>query len=243
MGNSSAYELSFEARSVNLRDPQVCLYQRGPDRCTTIPRGGPWKDWTRYSVRVTPDPTSVETRLYLYGLRDLNGRQQAVVEYRDIALRPVAASVDVVLVRQAPSAAPATVTWSKTTPARFSASVEGATPLAEGGTGTVLALNESYAPGWRAESATGLSTAARPKVQGWMNGWAAASTTASASLAYGPDRIAKLALLLLPVSLLCAVVWLMTRRRVRASAGRRVRSIRSRVRRRLGRAGTREATP
>ena len=52
----------------------------GPDRCTTIPRGGPWKDWTRYSVRVTPDPTSVETRLYLYGLRDLNGqRRQAQV--------------------------------------------------------------------------------------------------------------------------------------------------------------------
>jgi arabinofuranan 3-O-arabinosyltransferase len=219
MGNSSAYELSFDARSVNLRDPQVCLYQRGPDRCTSIPRGGPWKDWTHYSVRVTPDPTSVETRLYLYGLRDLAGLQQAVVEYRDVALRPVASAVDVVMVREAPAAPPATVRWSKTSTARFAAVVEGATPLTADGTGTVLALNESWAPGWRAESATGLVAGTRPKVQGWMNGWATESTRASASLIYGPDRIAKLALLLFPVSLAFAVLWLLSRRRVRAAVG------------------------
>ncbi len=106
----------------------------------------------------------------------------------------------------------------------------------------MLALNESFAPGWRAESATGLATSARPKVQGWMNGWATVSTTATASLVYGPDRVAKLALLLLPVSLLCAVVWLMSRRRVRASLGRRWLSLRTRLRRSRGRAGAREAT-
>ncbi len=86
MGASSLYELSYEGRSVNLRNPQVCLYQRGPDRCSKIPAGGPWKEWNQYRTFVGPDPRAVETRLYLFGPRDLDGREQAVVEYRDVGL-------------------------------------------------------------------------------------------------------------------------------------------------------------
>ncbi len=216
MGNSSLYELSFDARSVNLRDPRVCLYQRGPDRCTPIPTGGPWKNWTTYRVLVSPDPTSVETRLYLYGLRDLAGQNQAVVEYRAVALRPIASPVDVTLVRDQASAPAATTTWTQQTPTRVSVNVSGATPMGTDGSGTALAFYESYAPGWRAESAQGLTSSAGPKVQGWMNGWVASAPEVSASLFYGPEKIAHLVLLLFPVMLLAALVWLLVRRQVRS---------------------------
>jgi arabinofuranan 3-O-arabinosyltransferase len=227
MGNSSLYELSFEARSVNLRDPRVCLYQRGPDRCSTIPTGGPWKTWNAYRVLVPPDPTSVETRLYLYGLRDISGTQQAVVEYRNIALRPLASAVDVTLVRQQASAPPATTTWKLKTPTTFTAALTGATPMQADGTGTVLSMFESSAPGWRPEGATGLAANTHPKVQGWMNGWVASASTVSATLYYTPDKIAQIALKILPVALLSAILWMMVRRPVRAAV--------TRGRRRLGR--------
>ncbi len=107
MGASSMYELSFEGRSVSLRNPSICLYQRGPDRCSKTPAGGPWKDWSPYRAFVGPDPNAVETRLYLFGPRDLDGKAKATVEYRSVKLRPVAAPVDLVLVRDGETAPPA----------------------------------------------------------------------------------------------------------------------------------------
>ena len=221
MGASSLYELSFEGQSVNLRNPTVCLYQRGPDRCTKTPSGGPWKGWTRYRTFVGPDPDAVETRLYLFGPRDLDGKQKATVDYRRVALRPVASPVDVVLVRQASAAPAATVDWTRKTAANFGVAVTNATPATPDGHGTYLALNDTYAPGWQAQSSTGIDTKGHLALQGWMNGWPVTAAEADAVLAYGPDRYAQIALKLLPVTLLAAIGWIIIRRPVRAWVGRR----------------------
>ena len=130
-GASSLYELSYEARSVALRDPKVCLYLRGPDRCATLPSGGPWDDWTEYSALVTPDPTAVETRLYLYGLRDLDGQSSSRVEYRSVRLRPVASPVDVLMVRVPDQGVDALIAdrtdqpeWTRENPTRFTVAAQ-----------------------------------------------------------------------------------------------------------------------
>ncbi len=226
MGASSLYELSYEGQSVALRNPQVCLYQRGPDRCSKIPAGGPWKGWSAYRTFVGPDPRAVETRLYLFGPRDLDGATQAVVEYRDVALRPVASPVDVVLVRQTATAAPATVDYDRTSAASFDVTMGDATPVDADGVGTYVALDESSAPGWTAQRAVGIDTAGKLPLQGWMNGWPATASEGSARLAYGPDRYAQLALKVFPLVLLAAVAWIVVRRPVRAWIGARWRRTR-----------------
>jgi arabinofuranan 3-O-arabinosyltransferase len=221
MGASSLYELSFEGRSVTLRNPTICLYQRGPDRCTKTPAGGPWKQWAPYRTFVGPDPKAVETRLYLFGPRDLDGKKQAVVEYRDVALRPVASPVDIVLVRQVEAAPAAIVTSDRVSPARFAITTSGATPVDGEGVGTYVAMNEAYAPGWAAQSATGIDGSTHLQLQGWMNGWPATAPEGAASLVYGPDRYAQLALKLFPITLAAALAWIVVRRPVRGWIGRR----------------------
>ena len=232
MGASSLYELAYEGRSVNLRNPQVCLYQRGPDRCSKIPAGGPWKEWNRFRTFVGPDPRAVETRLYLFGPRDLDGKEQAVVEYRDVALTPVAAPVDVVMVRQTATAPPASVDYEQISPAAFAVTTQGATPVGADGIGTFVALNETAAPGWTAQRAEGIDSAGKLTLQGWMGGWPTTSAEGSALLAYGPDKYAQWALKLFPVVMIAAIGWIVVRRPVRAWVGarwRRTRMSRMRV--------------
>jgi arabinofuranan 3-O-arabinosyltransferase len=216
MGGSSLYELSLEATSVSLRDPKFCLYLRGPDTCTKIPAGGPWKGWTRYESLVSPDPQAVETRMYLYGRRDTATQQVAKVGYRDVKVRPVASPVSVVLVREPDTGrdvldADRTVSigYDRLNPANFTVS----------GSGTgVLALTETYAPGWRRVGANAEHTS----VQGWMNAWpldGAINTT----LTYAPAHRARLALYLFPFAAAlgaASIAWSVRRSRRLAAAGR-----------------------
>jgi arabinofuranan 3-O-arabinosyltransferase len=234
MGASSLYELSFEGQSVNLRNPTVCLYQRGPDHCTKIPAGGPWKGWSPYRTFLGPDPDAVETRLYLFGPRDLDGKAKAVVDYRAVKLRPVADPVDVVLVRDVVPAAAALVNGTRASAAQYSVTSSGATPGvpdASGvirGAGTFIALSETYAPGWTAQKAEGIDKSGHLALQGWMNGWPASAADGQATLAYGPDRYAQLALKLLPAAMLLAIGWLIVRRPVRTWFRRWIRTWRAR---------------
>ena len=219
MGGSSLYELSLEATSLDLRDPKFCLYLRGPDTCTKIPAGGPWDGWTRYETLVGPDPQAVETRMYLYGRRDLDAQQVARVGYRDVKVRPVAAPVSVVMVRE-PGAEPGglagdrtgSVTYDRANPANFSVSGSGS---------GVVALTETYAPGWRRVGANDGHLA----VQGWMNAWPADGALGT-SLTYAPAHRARLALYVFPVAALLAAASIMwsvrgARRRRRLGAGAR----------------------
>jgi arabinofuranan 3-O-arabinosyltransferase len=216
MGGSSLYELSLEATSVSLRDPKFCLYLRGPDTCTKIPAGGPWKGWTRYETLVSPDPQAVETRMYLYGRRDTATQQVAKVGYRDVKVRPVVSPVSVVLVREPDTGRDmlaedrtVSVGYDRLNPANFTVS----------GSGTgVLALTETYAPGWRRVGANAEHTS----VQGWMNAWpldGAITTT----LTYAPAHRARLALYLFPFAAAlgaASIAWSVRRSRRIAAAGR-----------------------
>lgn len=197
-GASSLYELSMQARSVAGRNPKFCLYSRGPDQCRTLPKVGRWDGWTPYEALLTPDPAAVETRLYLYGLRDLKEAQQTEVEYREVRLRPVASPTSVVMVRESVPREPAGLDWSRRNPATFTADVTSEGPA-------VLALAENAAPGWsiRGKAATG---AERVTLQGWMNGWRL-PTGGPATLVYAPASISRAALYLLPVAAVAAAGW------------------------------------
>jgi arabinofuranan 3-O-arabinosyltransferase len=227
-GGASLYELSMEARSIAVRNPKFCVFLRGPDRCLTMPSVALWDGWTPYQALLTPDPAAVETRLYLYGLRDLAERQQSMVEYRGVRLRPVASPTTVVLVRQTPEGQPAEVRWNRVNPATYRATVRADGP-------TALALAETAAPGW---SVSGPGTVgARPvTLQGWMNGWLLPGD-ADVTIAYGPATLSRYALAMLPVTAAIALAWILAdlrrpgwiRRRFRGRLG----SIRGRLRGRL----------
>ena len=199
-GASSLYELSMQARSVTARNPKFCVFSRGPDRCRTLPTVAVWDGWTPYQALFTPDPGAVETRVYLYGMRDLKEQQQSQVEYRGVRLRPVASPTTVVLVREAPVVVPPTVRWSRQNPANYSVDVTSDSPV-------VLALAETAAPGWMIQGA-GAAGGERVTLQGWMNGWRLPAG-ASGTLVYAPARISRGALYSLPVAVLVAFWWLL----------------------------------
>ncbi len=138
-----------------------------------------------------------------------------------MALRPVAAPVDVVLVRQKETATSAGIDYERNSPASFAVTVSGATPVTEDGVGTYVALNETSAPGWTAQRAEGIDSAGKVALQGWMNAWPTTSSEGSALLAYGPDKYAQWVLKLFPLALLAALTWIVVRRPVRGWLGRR----------------------
>lgn len=221
-GAASLYELSYEARRVALRDPKVCLYRRGPDTCQTLPPGGPWDEWTPYGVLVRPDPAAVETRVYLYGMRSLDGVGQAKVDYRQVRLRPVASPSTVVLVREQDVAGkPAPVTWDRSDPAHYTVRP------GHGGPGSVVALAETQASGWSLGS-----QGEHLAVQGWMNAWRVTSPSQSGTARYLPAETSRTMLLLTGPAVLAAVLALVTARWRRGVRERVVCAGRSRWRRR-----------
>ncbi len=213
MGSASLYVLSLEARSVALRDPKFCIYDRGPDQCQALPTQVGWKTWTPYSATVSPNPLAIETRLYLYGRRDLKETNQARVDYRQVALRPVVSPSTVVLVRQdaarTPPAGEESSARQRST--RYAVSLDSQQ-------GTVVAMAETFAPGW---TAPGLGTTSHIAVQGWMNAWVVPAGTRTGSLYYQPARLATYALQVLPIGLVLALGWTVaTARWRRRRAGR-----------------------
>ncbi|AGL14297.1 hypothetical protein [Actinoplanes sp. N902-109] len=197
MGASSLYELSMEARSVAVRNPKFCLFLKGPDLCRTLPSVAVYNGWTSYQTLIPPDPNTIETRLYLYGLRDLAGKQQSTVEYRGVRLRPVASPSAVVLVRDTPAAPTATVDWERHNPTQYSATVTSSGP-------TTLGMAENVAPGWLM---TGIPGAEKVTIQGYMNAWKLPAG-GTATIRYAPARVARYAYYLLPVSVLGSLAYM-----------------------------------
>jgi HPt (histidine-containing phosphotransfer) domain-containing protein len=72
------------------------------------------------------------------------------------------------------------VTWARTSAAGFTVGTTGATPLAADGSGTFVALNETCAPGWAAQAATGIDSRGHVAMQRLMNGWPATSSEGKA---------------------------------------------------------------
>jgi arabinofuranan 3-O-arabinosyltransferase len=196
-GGASMYELSMEARSVALRNPKFCLYLRGPDLCRKLPTVAMYQGWTSYEALIPPDANTFEARLYLYGLRDIEGRQQSQVEYRGVRMRPVASTSAVVLVRQDTPAATSVPDWKRQNPAHFSGTVTTPGP-------TVLAMTESAAPGW---ALTGIAGANKVTLQGWMGGWELPAG-GDFSIRYGPSQVSRYMFYLLPVTVVLSVVFM-----------------------------------
>ena len=213
MGASSLYEFSLEAESVALRDPKFCLYLRGPDACEKLPVAGPWDGWTPYQALVGPNPNAVETRVYLYGLRDLTGQQQSEVAYRDVKLRPVASPNSVVLVRE-PTGGDDALSASRSTQVRSTSKDPIKTSFVKPAGPTIIGFTEGYAPGWQ------LPGAKHIMLEGWMNGWVVAQDEVKGTLMYRPARIAGMGLIILPIAIFLAIVsiWLSRRRTRRLRA-------------------------
>ncbi|GAA2487741.1 hypothetical protein [Winogradskya humida] len=198
VGAASLYELSLEARSVAVRNPKFCLYLRGPDLCRTLPYVAAYNGWTSYQALIPPDPNAVETRLYLYGLRDLEGTKQSQVEYRGVRLRPLATPNAVVMVRQTTPEPKTTVDWKRLNPTQFNGTVASSTP-------TLVALAENTAPGWML---TGVPGAEKVAVQGWMTGWKLPAGGGTFQMRYAPAKIARYAYYLLPVGVVGSLAFM-----------------------------------
>jgi arabinofuranan 3-O-arabinosyltransferase len=194
MGQSSLYRFSLEARRLDSRDPKFCLYLRGPDRCQRLPVGGPWNDWTPYATLVNPSEQAVETRVYLYGLRTLDGSEQSRVEYRSIRLNPVASPSAVVLVRQ-PDKGPDLMD-ARSIRAQFDTVNPTRTDVEVGAGAALVALTQTSAPGW---NLTGFGQSS--PAQGWMASWKVDGQPVDGTAQYLPAAKSRMALYLLPVAL------------------------------------------
>ncbi len=198
MGQSSLYRFSLEARKLDSRDPKFCLYLRGPDRCQRLPVAGPWDDWTPYATLVGPSDQAVETRVYLYGLRTLEGTEQSRVEYRSIRLNPVASPSSVVLVRQPYGGTPDLMD-DRTIQAQSKEVNPTRTDVEVGPGAALVALTQTNAPGWNL-TGFGKSSAA----QGWMASWKVEGQPVDGAARYLPASKSRQALYLLPVAIVSA---------------------------------------
>ena len=148
---------------------------------------------------MTPRAGTRSLQLFLYA--DADGASRTVTEYREITVnrpRPVVA------LGVAPLATLPKVSYRRVAPHEFRVRVENARqPF-------LLAVGETFAPGWRVEAegrdSTGL---AHMRVNGYANAWRLPwRGTYEVTITYGPERLARWArridLVLIP---LVAVLW------------------------------------
>ena len=200
-------ELQLSYRSVSGSPPRICLWQAGPNRCAGLPRllGSP--GWNRTEATVTPVAGTRALRLFLYA--DGSADARTVTEYREITVnRPRPA----VALGAVPVVALPKISYRRVAPDEYRVTVHGARrPF-------VLAVSETFAPGWRVD-AEGRDTSGlvHLPVNGYANGWRLPWTgTYELTISYGPERLARWArradLVLLP---LVAALWLGRRVAVR----------------------------
>ena len=217
-GGAGLYTFEYEYRSVALRKAKACIYERGPNVCEPLPANGSETEWTTYEQQISPRLASLETRLYLYGLRDLAGEDQSIVQYRNVRVTPTASATAVVLVRvpdgQATVAAPVEVLHP--TPATYTVTLDGITD------GAVVTLAETWAPGWSLAGLPEGVTATRLRLDGYQNAWQFDGSFAGEveiRLVYAPALTARTALkvsaLVVPMAWLWLVVGGRVRRRLR----------------------------
>jgi hypothetical protein len=195
-------------RSVSGSPPRICLWQVGPNRCARHPRLLGTPGWHGLEATVTPRAGTRSLRLFLYA--DGNGRGRTVTEYRDIAInraRPVVA------LGVAPLTALPKISYRRVAPYELRARVENARqPF-------LLAVGETFAPGWRVEAeGRDAKGVAHVRVNGYANGWRLPwRGTYELTITYGPERLARWAgridLLLIPLAALLWLGWSVAARR------------------------------
>jgi arabinofuranan 3-O-arabinosyltransferase len=215
-GGAGLYHLEYGYRSVALRKPRVAVYHRGPNVAEPLPANGSQTEWTTYHADLRPTLASVETRMYLYAPRDLTGQAQSVVQYRDVAITPVASSSTVTLLRDQPVvASPRLADWVRTTPGSFRASVVG-----DG----AVSVTETNAPGWAMSNLPDGVTATKVRLNGWQSGWVLSGNDAGAvdlKMKYTPIFIARTAIKISLLSMALLPLWLLVAPYVRRRHDRR----------------------
>ena len=196
-------------RSVSGSRARICLWQVEPRRCARLPALLASPGWHRLEATVTPNAGTRSLRLFLYA--DGDSASRTVTEYREIGINRARS---VIALGVTPLGELPKISYRRVAPYEFRVRVEGARrPF-------LLAVGETFAPGWHVESKgreiTGL---AHVRVNGYANAWRLPwKGTYDVTITYGPERLARLAqsidLVLIPLVL---VLWLgsaaVTRRR------------------------------
>jgi arabinofuranan 3-O-arabinosyltransferase len=196
-------------RSVSGSPPRICLWQVGPRRCARFPRllGSP--GWHSIEATTTPRAGTRSLQLFLYADGDI--RSRTVTEYREIAInrpRPVVA------LGVAPLGTLPKVSYRRVAPYEFRVRAEDVRrPF-------LLAVGETFAPGWRVEAEGRDSTdLAHVRVNGYANAWRVPwRGSYELTITYGPEQLARWAgridLVLIPLVLVLWLGWAtLTRRR------------------------------
>jgi arabinofuranan 3-O-arabinosyltransferase len=201
-----AYDLRFEYRTLSGKSARICVWQRGPNRCASIPRLSASPGWQRYDAVVVPDPGTVALHLFLYAF-GANGHT-TVTEYRNVDVE-IASPIAPSLVHTAPPRAPPPVTFSRSGPTTYVGHVaESASPF-------VLQLAESYAPGWELSGLPASRSAQHIELDGYANGWLVPAGPAFGfEIRYGPDAWYAVTRSLSLFALAIAIGFVALRRRV-----------------------------
>jgi hypothetical protein len=187
-------------RSVSGSPARICLWQVEPRRCAPLPALLASPGWHSLDATVTPKTGTRSLRLFLYA--DGGGRSRTVTEYREIRINRARS---VIALGVAPLGELPKVSYQRVAPYEFRVRVEGARrPF-------LLAVGETFAPGWHVESKGRVMTGlAHVRVNGYANAWRLPwKGTYDVTITYGPERLARLAqridLVLIPLVL---VMWL-----------------------------------
>ncbi|WP_018348171.1 hypothetical protein [Longispora albida] len=141
---------------------RICVWQTGPERCATLPALSPAPGWHRLSTVVHPEPGTTELKLFLYA----DGRTPATkVGYREVTWQPDGLAEAIMLTPAGRTAAKPDFRPLGSGPQRHSIRLTGLRGA------TVVALAESYAPGWRLRGLPDGWKARHVLVDGYANGW------------------------------------------------------------------------
>jgi hypothetical protein len=192
--------IQFAYRSVSGSPARICLWQVEPRRCAPLPALLAFPGWHSFDASVAPKAGTRSLRLFLYA--DGDSLARTVTEYRQIRIeraRPVVA------LGVAPLAQLPRVSYRRVAPYEFRVRVDGARrPF-------LLAVDETFAPGWHLETggrdSTGLT---HVRVNGYANGWRVPwKGSYDLTVTYGPEQLARWAGRIdLVLVLLVAAVWL-----------------------------------
>jgi arabinofuranan 3-O-arabinosyltransferase len=217
-GSRAPLRIQFSYRSVSGSPARACLWQVEARRCAPLPALLAFPGWHSFDATVTPKAGTRSLRLFLYADGDSAGR--TVAEYREIR---ISRAHPVVALGVAPLGELPRVSYRRVAPYEFRVRVKGARrPF-------LLAVDETFAPGWHLETGGRDSTGlAHVRVNGYANGWRVPwKGTYELTVTYGPEQLARWAgridLVLIP---LVAALWLVraARRRPRLSPSDESRS-------------------
>jgi arabinofuranan 3-O-arabinosyltransferase len=198
------YRVTFDYRTVEGNPARACIWQEGAERCAPDPELESSSDWRRFDTTVAPEPQTSGLRVFFYA--DADG-ELTTTEYRAVAFTPVdpVGLMGVPVAGELPG-----VAYERIHPGQFQVRVTNATePF-------LLAVAETYAPGWRLEIKNReASEAKHVVVNGYANGWLVPwNGTYDLRIVYGPERLAERAQWASLFGLIALLTWTALRPRL-----------------------------